>query len=508
MLCGKGSARRYTHDREPHTSPPGPTLDIQALSSMVAPSMSARCTIGLLTLGLVGLLSTAPASATGGSSDPLSWLASYLEIDTSNPPGNESVAVDFLARLLSERGIGARRFVSETGRVSLLARDEAPQASAPPLVLLHHIDVVPADERWTFDPFGATIWDGRMFGRGAIDSKSLGIAHLMAFLDAHSRRDDLRRDLWFLATADEETGGTEGLGWIMTRYPDLFDGVGAVLTEAGINRSIENDIVWWGIEVAQKRPLWLRLTTEGRGGHGSTYHPNSPTHTLVLALERMLAIDRRPHLSAPAFAFFRSQLPYFGSAYDALFDQPDLESARRALDRAVAENRLHAALPPGMTNQLRDTVQITGLDSGSTSVNVISRQATATVDIRLLPDTDDQAFLEEIREALGPTISVEVLLEAPRVEPMDPDEPTFASLRSHLERSAPVMPVFIAGTTDARYFRERGIPAYGFSPFLLTSVDSIGIHDADESIPTAVFEDGVERMIEVVRDLAGSPRGR
>lgn len=449
------------------------------------------------------LLVSAPLAASDNAAEPLDWLASYLRIDTTNPPGNEAAAVEFLADILSTHGVSTRRFVSETGRVSLLARLEADEPTGPPLVLLHHIDVVPANGTWSFEPFGAEIWDGRIFGRGAIDSKSLGIAHLAAFLDAHERRRDLHRDLWFLATADEETGGTEGLGWLMTRYPDLFQEVGAVLTEAGINRSVGGELVWWGVEVAQKRPLWLRLTAEGRGGHGSTYHPNSPSHALVLGLQRMLAIERRPHLSAPAFAFFQSQVPYFGAAFDAIFDQPDLEAARRALDAAVAENRLHSALPPGLTNQLRDTVQITGLDNDSESVNVIPRKASATVDVRLLPDTDDEAFLEELRDALGPAIEVEVLLRARRVTATAPDEPIFAALRVHLERSAPVMPMFIAGTTDARYFRERGIPAYGFSPFLLTSVDSIGIHDTDESIPVAVFEDGVDRMVEIVRELTG-----
>ena len=451
------------------------------------------------------LLVCTPLAASDNATEPLDWLASYLRIDTTNPPGNEAAAVEFLADILSTHGIGTRRFVSETGRVSLLARLEASDPTGPPLVLLHHIDVVPANGNWSFEPFGAEIWDGRIFGRGAIDSKSLGIAHLVAFLDAHERRERLDRDLWFLATADEETGGTEGLGWLMSRYPGLFDEVGAVLTEAGINRSVGGELVWWGVEVAQKRPLWLRLTAEGRGGHGSTYHPNSPSHTLVLGLQRMLAIERRPHLSAPAFAFFQSQVPYFGDAFDALFDQPDLAAARRALEAAVAENRLHSALPPGLTNQLRDTVQITGLDNDSESVNVIPRRASATVDVRLLPDTDDEAFLEELRDALGPAIEVEILLRAKRVAAVDSGEPVFSALRAHLERSAPVMPMFIAGTTDARYFRERGIPAYGFSPFLLTSVDSIGIHDTDESIPVTVFEDGVERMVEIVRDLTRRP---
>lgn len=447
------------------------------------------------------IVASTPVTASDAEIDPLSWLASYLKIDTTNPPGNESVAAGFLAQILSAHGVGVRRFISETGRVSLLARVEAEQPSEQPLVLLHHMDVVPAEEGWNFEPFGAEIWDGRLFGRGAIDSKSLGIAHLVAFLDAHAARQELDRDLWFLATADEETGGIEGLGWIMSRYPELFQDIGAVLTEAGINRAVGGEIVWWGVEVAQKRPLWLRLTTEGRGGHGSTYHPNSPSHTLILGLQRVLDIERPPHLSAPAFAFFRSQLPYLGSAFRKLFDHPDLESARRALATARTENRLHSALPPALINQLRDTVQVTGLDNDSTSVNVIPRRATATVDVRLLPDTDDEAFLAEIRDALGPAISVEVLLRAPRVDAMARDEPTFVALRAHLEDSAPVVPMFIAGTTDARYFRERGIPAYGFSPFLLTSVDSIGIHDSDESIPIAIFEEGVERMVDIVREL-------
>ncbi len=154
--------------------------------------------------------------------------------------------------------------------------------------------------------------------------------------------------------------------------------------------------------------------------------------------------------------------------------------------------------PDGLPIYFLDTIQVTQIDNGRGS-NVVSPRATAAVDIRLLPDTDGDAFLAEMRELLGDEIEVEVVLDAP-VTPASPqDHPLYRALEEILGVRARVVPTFIPGTTDSRFFRQRGIPAYGFSPFAINAQDSRGVHADDEAVPVDAFLRGVETMRRILR---------
>lgn len=156
---------------------------------------------------------------------------------------------------------------------------------------------------------------------------------------------------------------------------------------------------------------------------------------------------------------------------------------------------------PGQANYFLDTVQVTVLEGGD-RINVVPAEASALIDARLLPDTDADAFLERLREALGSGVEVEVLLSAPPAEPSPVDTRAYAAAAAVLDDEAPVVPAFISGFTDARFFRERGIPSYGLSPFVLEGEVLRGIHGADERIPLGEFEAGVERMRRIVETYA------
>ncbi len=135
-------------------------------------------------------------------------LRGYLMIDTTNPPGKEIEGAEFLAAILGRDGIRSEIVESAPGRANLMARLKG-DGALPGIVLHHHIDVVYADRRyWSVDPFGGEIRDGYLYGRGAIDMKSTGIMHLAAILAIQRAKIPLKRDLVFLATADEEAGST------------------------------------------------------------------------------------------------------------------------------------------------------------------------------------------------------------------------------------------------------------------------------------------------------------
>ena len=199
--------------------------------------------------------------ARGVEEDPLDAeaqknLVDYLRIDTSNPPGHETDAPATVAGRFAEL-VG-----SDMQRMSVYARLSS-GTNEKALLLLHHIDVVPAVlTEWTKPPFGGTIDGGYIWGRGALDMKSIGIAELMAFIELKRRNVPLKRDVIFLGVADEEMGGAKGTKWLLDTRPDLFANVGYVLNEGGYNDTIVDRVSFWGIEVQQKLPLWIRLQSK------------------------------------------------------------------------------------------------------------------------------------------------------------------------------------------------------------------------------------------------------
>jgi acetylornithine deacetylase/succinyl-diaminopimelate desuccinylase-like protein len=446
-------------------------------------------TVALLTTAALQL-GAAPLDAADPEPGVVGWLTDYIAIDTTNPPGREVSAVTFLRGILHAEGIPTRVFVSPGGRHSLYARIDAdPGAADGTVVLLHHMDVVPAGPGWTVDPFTEPVHGGVIWGRGAVDDKSLGIAHLAAFLELAREPGNLRNSLVFLAVADEESGGTEGTAWLMREHPELFSDTLAVLGEGGVNRAYQGRAIWWGIEVAQKRPLWLRATARGRGGHGSMLNLGSAPHQLSKGIARLLDQPLEYRASPAVRSYLESVAPYQSNHFQQMVD---------SLDEILERPEPHLDLYPGIPNYLLDTVQVNVIDAGE-RINVVPASASALIDVRLLPDTDGSDFLRKIREALGPDIEIEVLLEAPHAAPSSTENRLFRCLAGRLERTAPVVPSFIPGITDSRYFRQRGIDAYGFSPFVFDSTEAFGVHGRDERISITSFKNGVETMQEVLR---------
>jgi acetylornithine deacetylase/succinyl-diaminopimelate desuccinylase-like protein len=172
------------------------------------------------------------------------------------------------------------------------------------------------------------------------------------------------------------------------------------------------------------------------------------------------------------------------------------------LDEFILEDGPTEPLLPGLANLFLDTFQVTVLEGGE-KINVIPGRAMAEIDIRLLPETDAEEYLARVKEALGVRLQVEVLLTSPPVPASPTDHPTYRAVAGVLGDTAPVVPAFIPGFTDSRWFRERGVAAYGVSPFFLEPQDFLGIHGPDESIPLAELDRGVERMRRIVRACAG-----
>lgn len=465
--------------------------------------------IGLLLCGLLSGLLAAPLAGAGpGRSpgvlpEPARRLQEYLQIDTTNPPGNEKAAAELLAGWLRELGAEPRLLASPEhlarGRASVYARFAAQGAPCKEgggaLLLMHHIDVVPAGEGWRTAPFSGRPIEGRIWGRGAIDIKSLGIAQLEAIGQLRRSGRTFCRDVIFLGVADEEAGGGEGAAWLLDHHPEVFAGVDAVINEGGSNRTFGGRLLYWGIEVVQKRPLWLRVTAGARGGHGSRFAPDSAAHQLIRGLSRL--IDRPPR-----FRLTDAARLYFGELGRLEGKQP--EAVLAALDKQIRPGGPVPPLAPGLPVYFLDTVQVTEMVTAP-GVNVVSPTARADVDIRLLPDTDSEAVLAEVRQLLGPELELEVLLSSPPSPPSPRDHPLYRAFEQVLGQRAPVIPSFLPGTTDSRYFRARGIAAYGFSPFSIEGPDLKGIHAPNEYIAVDDFLRGIEVTRRLLESYAAAP---
>jgi len=455
----------------------------------------------LLSAAALALLAAGPqpgaaaAQPADGLSEPARWLQGYLRIDTTNPPGNEGRAADYLAGILARAGIPSRKLETPSHRVSLWARLQAPASGGRAVLLLHHMDVVAPGPGWSVPPFAGLVRGGRLWGRGALDDKSLGIAELAAFVALARQGGPRGRDVVLLAVADEESGGREGTGWLLAHRPELFAGVEAVVGEGGRNQVVNGRLLWWGIEVAQKRPLWLSAEAGGRGGHASSLNPSSAAHQLVQGLARVLAMPQRWRVTAPARDYLAALAPLHNAHWRKILAH---------VDESIGADGPRTFLFPGMANLFLDTVQVTVLQAGE-RINVIPATARALLDVRLLPDTDGAAFQAGIEKALGQGIATRLLLTSPPAAPSPAAGRLYGALAKALGAEAPVVPAMVPGFTDSRYFRERGVAAYGVSPFALEGADSAGIHGTDERIPLAAFDRGVERLRRAVALYAAAP---
>jgi len=442
---------------------------------------------------VLALMAGACSNDARGSEDPvIERLQAYLRLDTTNPPGNETRTADFFAAIFEAEGIPYEKAESAPGRGNIWARlDGGPE---PGLVLLHHMDVVPADTSyWTTDPFGAVLRDGYVYGRGAQDTKTLGILQLEAFLALKRAGRPLNRPVIFMATADEEAGGSMGAGWLVANRPELFEGVGLLLNEGGGGTESGGRQVF-EIEVTQKVPLWLHVTARDRPGHGSLPRPTSSVTRLIAALERLRTHVFEPHLVPAVEAYLRERgAAGIGPYAVRLADPASAVGDAAFLSALQADNPFLAAIT-------RNTCSITRLQ-GSGKINVVPPEAWAELDCRLVPDQDPAAFIDALRGVLADsTIEIEKIMGfSPAVSGTDTDlyRAIEAVTKEHFP-AAVVLPAVQSGFTDSHFTRDLGIVSYGFSPTLNTAEDKAGVHGNDERVTVENVRRGAAMMREIV----------
>ncbi|MDX1568694.1 MAG: M20/M25/M40 family metallo-hydrolase, partial [Longimicrobiales bacterium] len=419
----------------------------------------------------------------------------YLRINTVNPPGNEVRGVEYLGEIFDREGIPWDSASSAPGRGNIWARIDG--GDAPALVLLHHIDVVPADEEfWEVDPFSGEIRDGDIWGRGALDTKTLGIVHLQAFLALHRSGIRPDRDVIYLAVADEEAGGFYGAGWLIENRPELFDNVGFLLNEGG-GGTVGDEREQVGIEVTQKVPLWLEVTARGPSGHGSSPPVSSAVNRLVRALYRVQTFQSEPRV-VPAVE------RYFQGIAEGM--EPEWQDRMANIRETVQdpESLLELQIDhPGYHALLRNTCSITVLE-GSSKINVVPPSARAEIDCRVLPDQDPGRFQERLAEVMNdPAVEISrIMAFSPAISSTDTEMyRTLVDVSNEHYPEAVVIPSVSTGFTDSHFFRDLGIASYGYNPFMVPRRQRSGLHGNDERNSVENVRRGTVVMWDVVRRL-------
>ncbi len=430
------------------------------------------------------------------SHDAVELLSQYLQVDTTNPPGNENRGVAFFTRIFEEEEISYKTYEASAGRGSIKAVIPGTGEKGA-IILLNHIDVVPAKaDEWSVHPFGGEVKDGFIYGRGALDMKSLGIMEMLAFLEVKRQGLTPCRDLIFLAVADEEAGGHQGVQYLLNQYPDDFQ-ADLVLNEGGfgLNNVLTNRPLFM-FATSEKGVCQIRLTSTGPPGHGSTPHGNNALEKLVQALSRVLSGDN-PIIVTPQIAEYFKHL---GTEWDFL--KPYLKDGKTTtlIDALTGSGLTNI---PQMSAMLRNTISLNIMKSGD-KTNVIPSKAQAELDIRLLPGTEPDIFIAGIKKQLADdSIEIEPLKKSSASKsPIDTDD--FAIIKKvHLEHYPNALTVasLLFGASDSRFFRSRGIPCYGVCPMLIGMEELNMIHGIDEMVSEENMINGFQVYMDIVKRL-------
>jgi len=488
---------------------------------------------------VLSVLSSVSFASAQKSNEATTLLQQYVAIDTSNPPGDTRKTADFLTAIFRREGIPVTRYESAAGKSIVYARLKA--TVSPPagkaIVLLHHMDVVPADRgRWRTDPFTPTIKTADrgagpagvsddLWARGAFDMKGQGVAHILAFLELKRQGVPLARDVILLAEPDEEVGGAMGARWMIANHYAELDPE-YVIDEGGVGSPdlFAPGKLVYGISVAEKKIVWLKVRAEGIAGHGSQPNDQNPNDRLVKALARLLE-DRSPERLAlrpnqtparrpnqtPARrpnqtpALRPNQIPALQPNQTPVArgfqpSGPSIVDVMRANIGTFAQNKFTNAIQ-------RSTIALTWFRSGvgePPKINVIPSVAEAGLDCRVLPGTTKDQWMEEVRRRLGdPSLKLELINESddPIVTPHD--TPLYRNLEAAIKsrhRDALVSPILIPYGTDSNAFRPKGVKSYGIFPAIVSAEAVASMHGDAERVPLDAVTEAAQVLFEALRE--------
>jgi acetylornithine deacetylase/succinyl-diaminopimelate desuccinylase-like protein len=455
---------------------------------------------------LVASLTAAAAAQHASSPDfaksrdeALAVARALIRIDTSNPPGNETKAAQYLKTVLDQEGIASEIIANDPARGNLVARIKG-NGRKRPLLLLGHTDVVGVErDKWTADPFAAEVKDGYLYGRGASDDKGRLTALLQAFVLVHRHRVPLDRDIILVAEAGEEGASNVGTDFLVAKHWDKLEAEFA-LNEGGWTFKRDGQVQYVGVASTEKVGRRIRLIAGGTSGHGSMPRRDNAIVHLAAAVARIGMHQPRMKLNETTRAFFQRLAAVSPADEAELFRNLENPAVSAGVQEKIYDLNIM------YNSMLRTSISATIIKGGFRN-NVIPAEAEATLDVRALPDEDMDAFVAELK-ALVNDPAVRFELADPR--PVPPSSRIDSELFLALERAqkkvfpkAVTLPLMLpAGTTSPR-LRAKGVQVYGINT-VVGMEERARIHGNDERIEVDGYGQFIEMVYRAVVDVAGS----
>ncbi|MCC5919412.1 MAG: M20/M25/M40 family metallo-hydrolase [Cyclobacteriaceae bacterium] len=425
--------------------------------------------------------------------DGVQLLSDYLKFPSIT--GNEIEAGQFFEAYCKEKGLHITRFQEDTNSYNFAASIHPLKEGRPNIILMHHIDVVPAGnwDKWTHAPYGGVVADdGYIYGRGTIDAKGLGVMQLMATLELiehHGK--DFDYNITLLVVSNEEAGGRLGAKLVVDEYFDLLNPA-VVFGEggSGLNEVLPSnpDRFVYGVSIAEKKSLWLRLELDLKSyGHGAAPSRRYANKNMIEALSRLNNRSTKIQFETSNRLMFKELGRAEGGARGFFIRNANWRVFNPFVKRYIRDN-------PLFTSLLTNTITITNIYNPPGAPNQNSELSTAYLDCRLLPETNKEDFVKQIKRKLRePKIEISVLNQSPSAlsSPVDGYYDLFEEAILKFDPDVDIIPILFPATTDNSYFRERGVPVYGIFPAKISQQDIQNVHNIDERLSVRALNNGI-----------------
>jgi len=427
-------------------------------------------------------------------------LIALLNIDTSQPQPEETAAVRYIYKELNRHYIDWDFLSPRKGKANLLARIKGNDPKAKPLLLISHLDTAPAGENWQFPPYKATLFEDKIYGLGATDAKNYTAMHLALFTAIKDSGRTPKRDIIFLVTSGEESGSDTGLKWLGETHWDKINPGYALNEGGGIIKNTPQNVPLVFAEAGTKMYMDLKITASGESEHSAMPVEHNAVYRLSQVMAKLNDFNPPARLTENAKVFFKGIAP---------LQEEDGQTTLRLLLSGTSEQQQMAAdiitQDPFFRTQLKDTLNPVTISSG-TDTGASAAEAFAIVNARLLPGTDPDEFVEEIKRFLATDsdgISIEIL-ERPQLpfpKPMDGKDELFATIQKTASARWPgaaTVPGMSPASGDSEFLRRLGVITYGLGPAMNTDEDTAAAHTADEYISEKDYQEQVEFFKEIV----------
>jgi acetylornithine deacetylase/succinyl-diaminopimelate desuccinylase-like protein len=466
-----------------------------------------RPTVALL-LGLTTLCANAqqPTGSSAIDAEALRHFQALVRMDTQSPPGNEKPAADYVAQVLASEGIAVQVFALEAHRPNVVARLTG-NGSKRPLLIMAHTDTVNVDPaKWQHPPFSAARDGEHIYGRGTVDDKDSVTAGLMTMLQLKRNLVPLDRDVIFLAEAGEESSTNIGIEHMVNEHFDAIDAE-YCLAEGGNATRVEGEVRYAGVQTAEKFPKGIDLIAHGVAGHGSVPLQSNAIARLARAITAVTQWQPPVVLNGTTRAYF-SRLTEIEQDPAVARRYRDLVSSDPAVV-AAADAWLRANIP-SQASMLRTSISPNIVQGGYRN-NVIPSEAKVTLDVRMRPDDEPEAFRAELERLIADD-QIEVVFNGFGERPpgvMSPvDDAAFVAIERAIQEhyGAPVLPMMSTGATDMAFLRSKGIRCFGIGPAVDQEDGPLGYgaHSDQERIREAELYRFVRFYYDLVAELAGA----